>query len=71
MGIQDALASGRIAEESVDCIVSVLCLCSIPDAKTNIAELYRCLKPGGRWYVYEHVIAFPEQGWGMRLYQGM
>jgi len=70
LGIQDALASGRIAPESVDCIVSVLCLCSIPDPAQNIALLYKCLKPGGRWYVFEHVVAFPEQGRFMAFYQG-
>lgn len=69
VGIQDALASGQIAPESVDCIVSVLCLCSIPDPAENIAQLYRCLKPGGRWYVFEHVRVYPEQGWIMNLYQ--
>lgn len=40
---------------SVDSIVSVLCLCSIPDQEENIKTLYKLLKPGGRWYVYEHV----------------
>ncbi|KAK3358879.1 S-adenosyl-L-methionine-dependent methyltransferase [Lasiosphaeria hispida] len=69
LGIQDLTTSGRVAEGSVDCIVSVFCLCSIPDPAQNIAALYRCLKPGGRWYVYEHVRVFPEQGWGMALYQ--
>jgi hypothetical protein len=48
----------------------VLCLCSIPDPAENIALLYKCLKPGGRWYVFEHVVAFPEQGRFMALYQG-
>ncbi|VUC24744.1 unnamed protein product [Clonostachys rosea] len=40
---------------SIDCIVSVLCLCSVPNQKENIEALYKLLKPGGRWYVYEHV----------------
>ncbi|KAK0720910.1 S-adenosyl-L-methionine-dependent methyltransferase [Lasiosphaeris hirsuta] len=69
LGIQDLAGSGRVAEGSVDCIVSVLCLCSIPDPAQNIAALYRCLKPGGRWYVYEHVRVFAKQGLGMALYQ--
>ncbi|PHH65732.1 hypothetical protein CDD81_1459 [Ophiocordyceps australis] len=46
---------GSIAPGSVDCIVSILCMCSIPDAEVNMRRLYRLLKPGGRWYVYEHV----------------
>ncbi|KAL9088458.1 MAG: hypothetical protein Q9165_006182 [Trypethelium subeluteriae] len=40
---------------SIDCIVSILCLCSIPDQERNIKALYKLLKPGGRWYAYEHV----------------
>lgn len=55
LGIQDLAQSGVVAEGEVDCIVSILCLCSIPDPQANIAQLYRYLKPGGRWYVYEHV----------------
>ena len=58
---------GKIEKESVDCIVSVLCMCSIPDPEDNIRELYKYLKKGGRWYVFEHVRVdkYP----GMRLYQ--
>ncbi|KAK1836025.1 S-adenosyl-L-methionine-dependent methyltransferase [Podospora conica] len=69
VGIEDLLATGRVAAGSVDCIVSVLCLCSIPEPAENIRELYKCLKPGGRWYVFEHVKAFPEQGRALSLYQ--
>lgn len=70
VGIESLAASGRVARESVDCIVTVMCLCSIPEPRRNMAQLYGYLKPGGRWYVYEHVKCFREQGWGMRLYQG-
>jgi SAM-dependent methyltransferase len=70
VGIEDLATSGRVARESVDCIVTVMCLCSIPEPRRNMAQLYGYLKPGGRWYVYEHVKCFREQGWGMRLYQG-
>ena len=59
---------GRIEPGSVDCIVSVLCLCSIPDQEKNVRHLYDLLKPGGRWYVYEHVKA-TRGGLPMRLYQ--
>ncbi|KAI0526704.1 S-adenosyl-L-methionine-dependent methyltransferase [Xylaria bambusicola] len=58
---------GNIEPGSVDCIVSVLCLCSIPDPQENIHELYKLLRPGGRWYVYEHVKV--RYSWYMRLYQ--
>ena len=59
---------GRIAPESVDCIVCVLCLCSIPEPEKNVALLYRLLKPGGTWYVYEHV-KVSKGGLFMKLYQ--
>jgi SAM-dependent methyltransferase len=59
---------GKIEKGSVDCIVSILCLCSIPEPEKNIAELYTYLKPGGRWYVYEHVRH--DKALGMRWYQG-
>ena len=66
VGVEDL--DGRIERESLDCIVSVLCLCSIPDPQRNLAELYGYLKKGGRWYVYEHVRT--DVGWGMIYYQG-
>ncbi|KAK3296731.1 S-adenosyl-L-methionine-dependent methyltransferase [Chaetomium fimeti] len=69
VGIESLAGSGRVALESVDSIVTVMCLCSIPEPRRNMAQLYGYLKPGGRWYVYEHVKCFREQGWGMRLYQ--
>ncbi|KAK4040300.1 S-adenosyl-L-methionine-dependent methyltransferase [Parachaetomium inaequale] len=69
LGIEDLAASGRVPLASVDCIVTVMCLCSIPEPRHNMAQLYGYLKPGGRWYAYEHVKCFREQGWGMRAYQ--
>jgi SAM-dependent methyltransferase len=57
-----------IDKGSVDCIVSLLCLCSIPNPEANIKELYSYLKEGGRWYVFEHVRV--GKYWPMRLYQG-
>ncbi|KAL2204183.1 S-adenosyl-L-methionine-dependent methyltransferase [Sarocladium strictum] len=59
---------GNIEKGSVDCIVGILCLCSIPDQEENIRHLYELLKPGGRWYVYEHVKA-TRGGLFMRIYQ--
>ncbi|KAK8139557.1 S-adenosyl-L-methionine-dependent methyltransferase [Apiospora sp. TS-2023a] len=71
VGIEDlgdsAKWGGRVERGSVDCIVSVLCLCSIPEPRDNVRELYGYLKKGGRWYVYEHVRR--DEGWGMRTYQ--
>ncbi|KAJ4388489.1 hypothetical protein N0V85_007503 [Neurospora sp. IMI 360204] len=61
----------QIQPESLDCIVSILCLCSIPEPQKNIAILYRYLKPGGRWFVYEHVKCCSNKpgGWFMNAYQ--
>lgn len=59
---------GTVEKESVDCIVSILCLCSIPEPEKNIRELYGYLKKGGRWYVYEHVRA--DRSLPTRVYQG-
>lgn len=58
----------KISEGSVDCIVSVCCLCSIPNPEKNIKHLYRLLKPGGRWYIHEHVRA-KRGGLLLRFYQ--
>ncbi|KAF5022402.1 hypothetical protein F66182_5542 [Fusarium sp. NRRL 66182] len=58
---------GRIEPGSVDCIVTILCLCSIPEPEKNIRLLYESLKKGGRWYAYEHVRI--ERGFFLRAYQ--
>lgn len=52
-----AWSGTTIEPGSIDCIVSVLCLCSIPDQEKNVKALYELLKPGGRWYIFEHVKA--------------
>lgn len=73
LGVEGLAGSGRVARGSIDCIVSVLCLCGIPDPEFNIRELYGYLKPGGRWFVYEHVRCgsdgVRECGMFMRVYQ--
>lgn len=58
---------GHIEKGSVDCIVSILCLCSIPEPQKNMKELHSYLKEGGRWYVYEHVKC--DHSLFMRAYQ--
>ncbi|TXT09231.1 hypothetical protein VHUM_02705 [Vanrija humicola] len=67
-GIQDMGKTG-IAKESIDCIATIMCLCSIPEPEKNVAELYTYLKPGGKWFVYEHVVCFKKQGTFMGVYQ--
>jgi SAM-dependent methyltransferase len=71
VGIEALESARRVEKESVDCIVSILCLCSIPSPQRNMKELYGYLKPGGRWFVYEHVKCSAKGGRLMGYYQGM
>lgn len=41
--------------QTIDTIVTVHVLCSIPSPEKVIDKLYNFLRPGGRWLVYEHV----------------
>lgn len=67
VGIEDIAKETVVEKGSVDAIVSLLCLCSIPEPEKNIKELHSYLKPGGRWYLYEHVAI--KGYWPMQLYQ--
>jgi SAM-dependent methyltransferase len=67
VGIEDIAKETVVKKGSVDAIVTLLCLCSIPDPEKNVMELYSYLKPGGRWYLYEHVAV--KGHWPMQLYQ--
>jgi SAM-dependent methyltransferase len=58
---------GNIEEGTVDSVVCICCLCSIPEPEKNIRLLYKLLKPGGRWYVHEHVQT--DRGFFIRWYQ--
>lgn len=54
-GAEELGSVGGIERGSVDTIVTVQCLCSIPGPEGVIRDLYPLLKPGGKWLVYEHV----------------
>jgi SAM-dependent methyltransferase len=68
LGIEDLEPHNVVARGSVDCVVCVLVLCGIPEPQKNIRMLYEYLKPGGRMYIYEHVIV--QHSWRMWAYQG-
>ncbi|CAK7245051.1 MAG: hypothetical protein STHCBS139747_006617 [Sporothrix thermara] len=64
LGIEQVAAANI---PKVDCVVTVLCLCSIPSPRENIHAIYELLKPGGRMYVFEHVCN--RKHWSVHLYQ--
>lgn len=49
------LAEHGVVPGSLDTIVCVQVLCSIPNPKEVIAEMYKYLKPGGQLILFEHV----------------
>jgi SAM-dependent methyltransferase len=57
-----------IEKDTIDTIVTIQSICSIPRPKVLINELYGYLKPGGTWIMWEHVRTH-ETGW-IRWYQG-
>lgn len=56
-GIEDVpgLRKHGISLNSVDTVLSVQVLCSVPDPDEILRRLYALLKPGGQFVVYEHV----------------
>lgn len=56
-------------DSSFDCIVSTFTLCSVVDPTQATSEIFRVLKPGGRFLFFEHGLS-PEasiQKWQRRL----
>ena len=56
-GIDDAKALEKygVKPRSIDMILDIQVLCSVPDPPAAAKALYGLLKPGGKWIVYEHV----------------
>ena len=46
-----------LADASCDGALSTFTLCTIPDVETALAEIYRVLRPGGRFHYLEHGLA--------------
>ncbi len=56
-------------DDSYDCVLSTLTLCTIPDVDTALAEVRRVVVPGGSFHFLEHGLA-PDDGvvrWQRRL----
>ena len=56
-GVEDLekLRGYGIEPGSIDTVISVSVLCSVPKPAPLVKDLYRLLKPGGQMIVYEHV----------------
>jgi ubiquinone/menaquinone biosynthesis C-methylase UbiE len=56
-------------DASFDCVVTFCVLCSVADLDQTLAEIFRVLKPGGRYLLFEHGLCDdPEvQKWQRRL----
>jgi ubiquinone/menaquinone biosynthesis C-methylase UbiE len=68
---QRVLSSERLPfdDNVFDCTVSTFTLCSIEDVNKALSEVYRVLRPGGRFFLLEHGLC-PEpkiQKWQRRL----
>ncbi|WP_035993999.1 class I SAM-dependent methyltransferase [Leptolyngbya sp. KIOST-1] len=72
IAVDHRLLSGEalpMAEATFDSVVSTFTLCSIPEIEQALAEIYRVLKPGGRFFFVEHGLSDEPgiQTWQNRL----
>lgn len=66
---KDKLLEYGISPESVDTIVTIKVLCSVPSPEKTMTSLYQLLVPGGQWLVFEHTQN--RHSWLTRLFQGI
>ncbi len=55
--IDASLEELPVSADSFDVVVATLVLCSVPDLDQALAEIYRVLRPGGKFVFLEHVAA--------------
>ncbi|KAH6713250.1 S-adenosyl-L-methionine-dependent methyltransferase [Leptodontidium sp. 2 PMI_412] len=65
----EGLGEKWVRRGEVDAVVTIQCLCSVPEPRRMMGELYEYLNEGGTWIVYEHVVVFPWQGWFLKWWQ--
>ena len=56
-GIEDVgeLERHGVGFNSIDTVLSIQVLCSVPDVERTLRRLYALMKPGGQLVMYEHV----------------
>ena len=52
---ESALEKFGVTPGTVDTIISIQVLCSVPNPQETTRRLYQLLKPGGQLIVYEHI----------------
>ncbi len=72
IAVDSQLLSGEnlpMADNSFDSVVSTWTLCSIPNVEQALSEIYRVLKPGGKFFFIEHGLSHDRsvQIWQHRL----
>ncbi|XP_041458366.1 methyltransferase-like protein 7A [Lytechinus variegatus] len=61
MGAEDL--RGHVEDSSLDAVVSTLTMCSVKDIEAVLSEVYRILKPGGRFFFIEHTETHTKNSW--------
>jgi len=67
LGVGEDLLSAGVADNSVDAVVVTLVLCTVQDQIKTLQEVKRVLKPGGKMFYIEHIIA--KDGTYLRKFQ--
>jgi len=66
-GVGEDLSSAGVDDSSVDAVVMTLVLCTVQDQIQTLQEVKRVLKPGGKMFYIEHIVA--EEGSYLRTLQ--